>query len=193
MKTNKTLLALVAATLLGAAGAASAAPLGVSYTVSGSSGNWTLDFDVANNLAGTDQRVYFFGVQLDQSSPAGDPVSFDHSIWPTWNNAGYGGSATVYNDVWISWSSGIAVGSAVDGFLVHSTAAAAPTDVSWFAYAEGSVGYYGADAFYKGRNPGFESLATPSTAAVPEPANRALLLAGLGMMGVVARRRAAAR
>jgi hypothetical protein len=41
---------------------AKADPINVSATVSGSAGDWTLDFSVNNNLAGApDQDFYFFG------------------------------------------------------------------------------------------------------------------------------------
>jgi hypothetical protein len=44
---------------LGSAFQASASPVDVTYTVTGSTGNWTYDFSVTNNLAGTNDLYTF--------------------------------------------------------------------------------------------------------------------------------------
>ena len=67
-----------------------------------------------------------------------------------WNNAGYGygGTNINYDNNWIG--SGIANGSALNGFIVHTTSVAAPTSVNWYAFEGGSTPYYGNDAHYTG-------------------------------------------
>ena len=87
---------LIGAALVAAAGAvASADPVDVTYTVSGSSGNWTLDFSVTNNLNPADMDVYFFGVYLDSGRDiVGSPAFYDPNAWTVWDNSGYGGSNT---------------------------------------------------------------------------------------------------
>src|SRR5947207_9469222 len=76
-----------------------AGPVNVSYTVSGASGAYILDFTVTNNMIGLlDQDVYFFGVKLSGPGIVGSPAGYDPTVWPTWSNAPYGGSSSVYNN-----------------------------------------------------------------------------------------------
>jgi hypothetical protein len=56
---------------------------------------------------------------------------------------------------------------------------------SWFNGADGSINLANDLVFAEGY--------TPAVAAVPEPANAALLMAGLGFMGLIARRRQASK
>jgi hypothetical protein len=190
MKTNNAVRALLASALVGIAGAAAAAPVVAAYTVEGTSGDWTLNFDVANYLFGSDQSVYFFGVAVDGGSVAGSPASFDAAPYATWNNSGSGGSNQSYDDLWLGGGHVLVPGVDLRGFLVHSDAVDAPTSVNWFAYSSGST-YTGKGYFNTANNPGWEGVAT--VRVVPEPANIALLLAGLGICGLAARRRGLAR
>lgn len=178
---------LAAATLAAAATchAAQAAPVDVSYTVSGSAGNWTLDFTLGDNEPAMTSGLYFFGVAVDNGVLTGSAPGFN-SWGGTWSsNAYYGGSSTAYNDTWIG--NYIPYGASESGFLVHTTDATAPTSVQWYAFG---IGTNVTSGFHDGGNPGFEGVATT---AVPEPANMALMLAGLGGIALVARRRQARR
>lgn len=162
-------------------------PPTVTMTTSGSSGNYTLDFSVMNNLGST-LDIYFFGVLVDSGRDiTGSPVSFNPNTWSSWNNASYGGSATVYNNNWIDLSfNGLPAGNTLSGFDVHSTDAVAPTNVQWFAYAYG--GYYsGTGNFNSQGNPGFEGNAG-NGANVPEPGALAMI-ASLGLTGAAMLRR----
>jgi hypothetical protein len=67
--------AVVAATALQGS-LAEANPVDVSYTVTGSAGNWTLDFSVTDNLGGTND-IYFFGVELSARDIVGSPTNWD--------------------------------------------------------------------------------------------------------------------
>jgi hypothetical protein len=184
---NFTVKALSTVAVLGLAIAASAAPV-VSYTVSGTSGDYTLDFSVTNTLGGTND-IYFFGVLLDSGRDiVGSPAGFGPNVWTSWNNSGFGGSSLNYNNNWIDFSySYLEPGQTVSGFDVMSTDATAPTSVNWFAYAyEGT--YTGGDNFNNSYNPGFEGVATQGT-STPSPAAILPLLSGL--VGVAVRRKKA--
>ncbi len=156
-----------------------AAPI-VSYGVSGSAGNWVLDFSVTNTLGGTNY-IYFFGVQLPAPDITGTPTGWNSTIWPTWSNSSFGGSSIIYNNNWIDGE--ILNGNTLSGFNVTVNTTTAPTSVPWFAYGYGGT-YSGTDHFNNSGNPGFEGRAG---SAVPLPG--ALLLFGPGLVGLAAIRR----
>jgi hypothetical protein len=181
-----------------AAGGASAAPVDVTYTVTGSSGDWTLDFTVANNMTGSGQSIDFFGLSID-GPVSGSPTHYSPFSGQSYTVSNYYGSTVLYSDFWVSWRNSptdvVQVGSSTSGFLVHLSDAVVPTDINWFAFTDGTTcDYTGGDNNITGSyNTGFEGIAhvqdVPAL-VVPEPANVALLLAGLGMVGAAAKRRA---
>jgi hypothetical protein len=145
---------------------ACAAPF-VDYTVSGSSGNWTLDFTVHNTL-NAPMDIDFWGIQLSQNMITGNPGSFVPSIYTSWVNIGQ--STTVFNNNWYDPThASLPAGAALSGFKVQVTDLIVPDSVSWFAYAIGFGGgpgvYTGSDYFYVNTYPGFEGMAA---ASVPE-------------------------
>jgi hypothetical protein len=185
---NITLLAAVCG--LANMTAAGAAIVDVTYTVSGSSGNYILDFEVGNNIPEAyNHRIYFFGVDLSSENVVGGPWSQWIGGAP-WSNAFVGGSTTVYDNNWLTpggSGNGISSGDNLSGFRVQITDIDVPLSVSWFAYAYGGSRYTGADAFHQGLNPGFEGVAT---AAVPGPVAGAGIPALMALGGFVwARRR----
>ena len=117
-------------------GQSSAAPI-VTATVTGTSGDYTLDFSVTNDLNGINS-IYFFGVMMDSGNTiSGSPTGFDPTAIDAWSNAHYGGSSLVYNLDWIdNITFPIPFGTTQDGFLVHSTDTTLPTSINWFAYGE---------------------------------------------------------
>jgi hypothetical protein len=158
-------------------------PPTVTYTTTGSSGDYTLDFTVNNN---TNQDLYFFGVLLSVPNVTGSPASFDPTTWPTWNNSAFGGSNITYNNNWIDFSdAGGPAGSAITGFEVTIPDSVAPTSVNWFAYTVDDTGnspYTGGGNFNSSENPGFEGIAGGGGNATPEPS---YLLVAAGIFGLI--------
>ena len=167
-------------------------PIDVTYTVTGNSGNYVLDFTVTNNMtAFPSEDIYFFGVYLPNGSVNDSPTGYDPAFYPTWNNSSpvnYGGSNIVYNNVWIDFRAnhfpGSASATSLSGFKVGISDTDIPSTVNWFAFASGSVVYTGGGNFSPGigeRNPGFEGIAAFT---VPEPATLTLICGGIAFIGV---------
>jgi hypothetical protein len=185
----KIITAVVAAVSLLGVGA-QAAPVDVSYSVSGSADNYTYNFSVTNNLGGTN-LIYFFGVELPVYDITGSAVGWAPANNP-WNNSGYGGSNISYNNVWCdSGCAGIgpfsiASGNTLSGFLALDISPTPQSGIHWFAYAFNGV-YDGGGNFSSNNNPGFEGVAGVS--AVPEPSTWAMMILGFAGVGFMAYRR----
>ncbi|WP_047195619.1 PEP-CTERM sorting domain-containing protein [Caldimonas brevitalea] len=196
----------VAAALTGlqwcVAAPASAAPVGeppvaVTYTVTGSPGQWLLNFSFTHQLPGApdDMAIYFLGVERNEL--AGTPSGFEPYQGPLpWSNAEYGGMGS-YDVAWSRTESGqgLLPGETASGFVALSLEQVAPTSMPWFAWAYSPSGaqYHGGGQFSYGipgntppfSNPGFEGVAI----AVPEPETMGLLLLGLAAIAGRARSR----
>lgn len=182
--TRASKLLLTSAVLFSVVSLVHAAPVNVTYTVSGSSGNYTLDFSFTNNELGTDQDIYLLGIYLDPShglsQAISSPSSYDPTAFPTYSVSGLGGSNIEYDDVWLDGTvSNLAPGQTLSGFDVQVASGVAPAAVPWFALSSGSLAYLGAGSFTNDPdNPGFEGV------AAPEPATWTLLsisLCGFGL------------
>lgn len=151
-----------------------------SYTLSGSAGNWTLDFTFVNDLGVNDLDIYFVGFDLPGAAYISSP-----SGWSDYGGyGGYGITPLNYNN---SIPDMIQNGESLGGFKILSSSLSAPTSVGWFAY---HYDFANNSATWNGEyNPVFFGNATVAVAAVPEPETYAMLLAGLGLLGFVARRR----
>ncbi len=190
--------------LFGLAEEARANPIDVSYTVSGSSGNWVYDFSFTNNLGGVSE-IYSVGVRL--TNPVASSIVYPSGWFAGspggWNWSIYGGSNTDYNVLWVTCPSAscptgypinnIEPGQTLSGFQVTDTNANSVTSVSWYAV---TVGYYAPPqtgcSFICGApytNPGFEGLAAPAISETPLPATLPLFAAGLGALGLLGWRR----
>lgn len=172
-------------------------PIDASATVSGSANHWTYDFAFTNNMD-SDWKLYFIGVALPHPGTpvtTGGLVNWGHGTWVTWP---VGGSYVVYNTNWYDESySGIAAGETTH-LRVSDSGNEPLWEVNWAVYAISSSSPYSSDwdAIYpyshlgSDSNPLFEGQAiVTAVAAVPEPHTYLMLLAGLGLAGVVARRR----
>lgn len=185
---------LFAACVFFAANVAQATPV-VTYTSSGSSGDWTVNFSILNNLSAN--SIFWFGIDapaatiIENDTPTGWPAAWSTSL------SGYGSSSVAdYNNTWYYvFGYEITPGQTLDGFKVSYNTVAAPTSVSWFAFAFGDP-YVKNDSFNVGHpfnidnmTPGFEGVATAVVMIVPEPQGYAMLLVGVGLLGFTIRRR----
>jgi hypothetical protein len=182
---------------LGVTNATQASPIDVSYTVSGSPGDWVLDFSVTNNIVVPNQAgasfVYLWGVQIGDAiiaSPSGFAIAQESNpfITPAGafdNNWCWEGCAT-------ATISGSFPGQTLSGFEVSYSGPASSNLVGWFAY---TFDYTTPDTFpgpaegcdVCGRNALFSGQA--SVSSVPEPSTWAMLLLGFAGIGFMAYRR----
>ncbi len=190
---------IAALALFGAMASAQASPVDVTYTVSGSSGNWTLDFSVTNNLGGTN-GIYAFGVLVQSPTVSNYPVGW-FSGGPGANWSLYGGSNTNYDATWLTCPvascpanyqiNNVLPGQTLSGFRVVDAEATAPALVSWYAVAAGG-NYSGPGCSFICNapfdNPGFEGTAL-AAAPVPVPAALWLFGSALSVMGAMRRKR----
>jgi hypothetical protein len=188
------LWALPLAWAFGCAGTASAAPV-VSVNVTGSAGDWTLDFGVTNTLGIPTMKIYFIGVSLGTNHVIGSPGNFtgDPNGVTFVNLSGFGGSNTDYDNLWEAPTNlGIADGVTLNGFQVKSSLITLPSQISWFAFAHynGQAVYTGNDHIWFPFNPGFEGqVATGAVTVVPEPGTLVAALIGMACLALAQARR----
>lgn len=173
----------------------------VTYTATGTSGAYTLDFAFTSNLNPAqypDTYLYFIGVDTGNSDTVtGSPARMPNYA-PGWGgNAADGGSNENYNDTWLDsgystdYSEGIHAGETLSGFDVFYGGATVPTSIDWFGYQFSPSGnfYSGPGAFHSIFGlAGFEGVADLEGRGVPDnSASVALLGAGLIGLAVMGR------
>lgn len=180
--------------LLVFAAAGHAGAIDVSYTVTGVPGAWDINFTVTNNMtAWPAQDVFRFGVSLSATNFVGSPGNFAPSS-NSWTNFFYGGSPTIYNNVWEDPTfSDLFPPASVSGFIVGIPDIDPPSQVAWFAYSGTTTGdpadaYTGNGAFYNDSvYAGFEGTATAAATGVPEPSPAVLVLSASTLLIVLRR------
>ena len=158
-------------------GQAAAGPITVTESTSGTSGDYTLNFTITNNIGG-DQKIYIFGVSMDSGTNfAGSPPTFPTHL-DGLSVSQFGGSSTIYNNAWLdNVDAGLPSGATLGGFAVFSTDTTLPASIPWVVLSFGQTPYTGGGNFNSDTNPGFEGFV--STQAVPEPSTLILGLVGL--------------
>lgn len=121
-------------------GSAVASPVGVTYTVSGSSGDWIVNFSVTNNI-NAGQVVYGFGIVAPTQDIANLPTGWqpcnNTCTITTQNFSGIGGPNITFNDIFHtspSSSDTILFGDTLSGFQAVFNTVSAPTSIEWYAF-----------------------------------------------------------
>lgn len=201
MRTKLSILA--AAAFAFSVAAAEAAPVEVTYTVTGTSGDWYLNFTVTNNIS-INNEIYLLRFYVDQAVRA---VSAPKSWRYYDSNTSFYVSNQLYkfNHLWQGGYGNVNEGNfliqngeSLSGFAVKSKSIFEPTYINWAAYTHGDS-YYGPDvAFYSSDSPYFYSKFpvfvgeaseavpsnpdTPDIPAVPEPGSIWLVTVALAAL-----------
>ncbi|WP_229207456.1 MULTISPECIES: PEP-CTERM sorting domain-containing protein [unclassified Duganella] len=172
-------------------GAAKAAPIDFTYTVSGTTGNWTYDFSVTNNL-GYLWQIYLFGVSLPNATNPNSTLGMTTGYMTHFSHFTENGSTVDFNVNWVDRFTYKGVEPGQTGhFIVSDTSTSALTEINWYAYAytgNSSDHYTGGPHLGSAYAPGFQGL-NETILPIPEPETYAMLLAGLGILGFAARRK----
>lgn len=182
----KTMFLAVTAALAVATSVA-AAPVSVSASVSHGLDGFTHVFTLTNDIGGSN-NIYFFGVDLP-GDIVGTPASWaDTANFNSgWNTLADGGPNLEFVNTWCCASIGTPSGTSTTGFSVLSLQR--QSHIRFFAYAIGGSAPNGDGHFGSTTNPGYVGRVSGT---VPEPASWAMLIAGFGLVGIAARRRAKA-
>src|SRR5262249_57880343 len=174
MKTK--IFSLVMSLLLFGPLSAQAATIDVSYTISGSPGNWLYNFTVTNNLGGN-YDIYAVDINLPNPSAVSS-----HTNWIP--------QATATNIQWCDFNcfyfGVLATGQTLSGFVVLDTATTAQTSLTWqIAAIDPTACGPGIGSCNSTSNPVYTgtAMATPLPAALP------LFATGLGALGLLGWRR----
>ena len=148
----------------------------VTYTVSGSSGNYTLDFTI-NNSGTLGFDIYMFTV-FANGGVSGAPAGYNTSTYATLHYWDIGTSQNgPYNDLWIEPTyTLLPTGNTLSGFTVNVSDLTVPTSIPYTAFGEDNgLTYTGPGNLNTGNpsNPVFMGNATP---AIPDAANTMVLL-----------------
>jgi hypothetical protein len=159
----------------------------VTYTASGASGGYDLNFTVENNVA-PNHYLYIWGLSLPGAIITGTPDPW--SAFPPIQASAesLGGSTTIYTTFWQDgFLHAFPSGTSLSGFSVHITDAVLPTSIAFIASTLGTEPYLGDDHLVTDLNPLFEGTATLA-ANVPDGGS-SVLFVGAGLVGLIALRR----
>ncbi len=190
---KRAMVFLVFIIFLGLSNGSFAGPI-VTYTVSGTSGNWQLDFSVTNSLGVNNLDIYFFGIVNPNSGTAmtSPTPNWIANNYDSVNTSGVGGPNITFNNTWLDADTSIPDmiqnGETLSGFTTVFNTASVPANITFNVSAfdwsgNGTAVYSGSDYYSSAQNPVFVGNAT----RVPEPST--ILLFGVGLAGLAIMRR----
>jgi len=192
--------ALAGAMSLALSWASAAAPVDVSVATTGSAGDWTFDFTVANNIfTPEDAQIFLFAIEY---GGPGDMVGAPFTFLPVGAITALPSDGSPPADYSFGWidigldsddGAHLDPGTSFSGFTIHTDSINLPGSFSWIVAA------YTKDDDRHDDDPAglgyvtYQGVIDNSVTAVPEPSTYALMLLGVGALALRRDRRVKAQ
>lgn len=180
---------------------ASAAPVDVGVSTTGSDGDWSFDFTVANNILHPEHaQIFLFAVEF---GGPGDMVGAPFTFLPVGAISAVpsdGNPPADYSFGWIDIGLDsddgphLDPGTSMGGFTLHTDSITAPGSISWIVAAYAGEDDLSDDDGHDGLGyVTYQGVITTGVSAVPEPSTYALMLLGIGAFALRRERRITGR
>jgi hypothetical protein len=155
----------------------------VTYTVTGTTGAYTLDF-IVNNTGTLGFDIYLFTVLAD-GNVSGAPAGYNSTSYATSHYWDIGGTQTgPYNNLWIDPTyTFLPTGATLSGFTVNVTDLTAPTSITFSAFGEDNGRVYTGPGNLNTGNPSNPFFTGIAMEAVPDT-SKTMILLGITALGL---------